>query len=124
MLKTTLVLNHKNYQEMKKNVFHDLVLDDSFLKSLSNVTGKKVSVLKKKLNKIASSEDEYKEMDIVLYTKNDKFLKLELVFGGEKITIQREERDKYSYSYDEHSQVVYDGVVQASSKKRSIYIFD
>lgn len=119
VLKTTLVLNHKNYQEMKKNVFHDLVLDDSFLKSLSNVTGKKVSVLKKKLNKIASSEDEYKEMDIVLYTKNDKFLKLELVFGGEKITIQREERDKYSYSYDEHSQVVYDGVVQASRKKDS-----
>lgn len=119
VLKTTLVLNHKNYQEMKKNVFHDLVLDDSFLKSLSNVTGKKVSVLKKKLNKIASSEDEYKEMDIVLYTKNDKFLKLELVFDGEKITIQREERDKYSYSYDEHSQVVYDGVVQASRKKDS-----
>lgn len=119
VLKTTLVLNHKNYQEMKKNVFHDLVLDDSFLKNLSNVTGKKVSVLKKKLNKIASSEDEYKEMDIVLYTKNDKFLKLELVFDGEKITIQREERDKYSYSYDEHSQVVYDGVVQASRKKDS-----
>lgn len=119
VLKTTLVLNHKNYQEMKKNVFHDLVLDDSFLKSLSNVTDKKVSVLKKKLNKIASSEDDYKEMDIVLYTKNDKFLKLELVFGGEKITIQREERDKYSYSYDEHSQVVYDGVVQASRKKDS-----
>ena len=119
VLKTTLVLNHKNYQEMKKNVFHDLVLDDSFLKSLSNVTGKKVSVLKKKLNKIAGSEDDYKEMDIVLYTKNDKFLKLELVFGGEKITIQREERDKYSYSYDEHSQVVYDGVVQASRKKDS-----
>lgn len=119
VLKTTLVLNHKNYQEMKKNVFHDLVLDDSFLTSLSNVTDKKVSVLKKKLNKIASSEDDYKEMDIVLYTKNDKFLKLELVFGGEKITIQREERDKYSYSYDEHSQVVYDGVVQASRKKDS-----
>ena len=119
VLKTTLVLNHKNYQEMKKNVFHDLVLDDSFLKSLSNVTDKKVSVLKKKLNKIAISEDDYKEMDIVLYTKNDKFLKLELVFGGEKITIQREERDKYSYSYDEHSQVVYDGVVQASRKKDS-----
>lgn len=119
VLKTTLVLNHKNYQEMKKNVFHDLVLDDSFLTSLSNVTDKKVSVLKKKLNKIASSEDDYKEMDIVLYTKNDKFLKLELVFGGEKITMQREERDKYSYSYDEHSQVVYDGVVQASRKKDS-----
>lgn len=119
VLKTTLVLNHKNYQEMKKTVFHDLVLDDSFLTSLSNVTDKKVSVLKKKLNKIASSEDDYKEMDIVLYTKNDKFLKLELVFGGEKITIQREERDKYSYSYDEHSQVVYDGVVQASRKKDS-----
>ncbi|MDY4996409.1 MAG: hypothetical protein SO108_01700 [Bacilli bacterium] len=119
VLKTTLVLNHKNYQEMKKTVFHDLVLDDSFLTSLSNVTDKKVSVLKKKLNKIASSEDDYKEMDIVLYTKNDKFLKLELVFGGEKITMQREERDKYSYSYDEHSQVVYDGVVQASRKKDS-----
>lgn len=119
VLKTTLVLNHKNYQEMKKNVFHDLALDDSFLKSLSNVTDKKVSVLKKKLNKIASSEDDYKEMNIVLYTKNDKFLKLELVFDGEKITIQREERDKYSYSYDEHSQVVYDGVVQTSRKKDS-----
>lgn len=118
ILKTTLVLNQQNYQEMKKSIFHDLSLDSSFLKSLSNVTGKKVSVLKEKLNNIADSEEEdYSDINIILYTRNDSFLKLELESDGEKVTFQKEDREKYSYSYDKNSKVIYDGVVQVSRKK-------
>ena len=118
ILKTTLVLNRKNYQEMKKNIFHDLSLDSSFLKSLSNVTGKKVSVLKEKLNNIADGvEEDYSDINIILYTRNDSFLKLELESDGEKVTFQKEGREKYSYSYDKNSKVIYDGVVQMSRKK-------
>ena len=103
---------------MKKNIFHDLSLNSSFLKSLSNVTGKKASVLKEKLNNIADSvEEDYSDINIILYTRNDSFLKLELESDGEKVTFQKEDREKYSYSYDKNSKVIYDGVVQVSRKK-------
>ena len=93
-------------------------LDSSFLKSLSNVTGKKVSVLKEKLNNIADGvEEDYSDINIILYTRNDSFLKLELESDGEKVTFQKEDREKYSYSYDKNSKVIYDGVVQMSRKK-------
>lgn len=121
ILKTTLKMNQKNYFEMKENIFRCLTSDRSFLKGMSNILDEDTVVVKKKLKEwMQYFDDNFKEFNVILYTKNDRFVKLEVEFNQRKIVFQNEEKNKYFYAYYKNEKLLYDGGIQILQQKSNV----
>lgn len=121
ILKTTLKMNQKNYFEMKENIFRYLTSDRSFLKSMSNILNEDTVVVKKRLKEwMQYFDDNFKEFNVILYTKNDRFVKLEVEFNQRKIVFQNEEKNKYFYAYYKNEKLLYDGGIQILQQKSNV----
>lgn len=121
ILKTTLKMNQKNYFEMKENILRCLSSDRSFLKGMSNILDEDTVVVKKKLKEwMQYFDDNFKEFDVILYTKNDQFVKLEVEFNQRKIVFQNEEKNKYFYAYYKNEKLLYDGGIQILQQKSNV----
>ena len=110
--KTTLKLNNKNYQELRKNILKELLKEDSFLESLSRVLGTGKVDLKSNIEEMLEVKDEIEEIDFHLYTKNDRLVQFEITSEGTRILIKPESETKYSYEIFNKDQVLYDGLIQ------------
>lgn len=106
--KITLIVDKKFVEDYCK----ELINDDSFMESLSQLEGITESELEENINKeISSIEDDYVEkLSLYLSIFENEFIMLELISSEERFTLNKED-DKYEYKYYNNSIIKYQGYI-------------
>jgi len=104
----TLIIDKKFVEDYCK----ELINDDSFMESLSQLEGITESELEENINKeISSIEDDYVEkLSLYLSIFENEFIMLELISSEERFTLNKED-DKYEYKYYNNSIIKYQGYI-------------
>ncbi len=97
--KTTLILDQKNYNSLKKDIVNTLLKDTKFLESYAKLKEIEVEDVKTSLNDSLSSNDEYDTTNLSLYTNKSKFIKLEISDSSNNISITKD-GNNYDYTLD------------------------
>lgn len=108
ILKTTLNLDSDNYMVMKSDVINYLLNDSKFLKGVADFFDIKEGKVRKYLEGELKRREDV-DIDIILYTKNGKFVQLELVRDSYQVLFKKEGESKYSYLVDKLGNVLYNG---------------
>lgn len=110
--KTTLKLDQKIYQEIKDSFVSQLLGDEKFLDSMSDVLDKDVQEIKKSFQDILEDQDEIHDLDIHLYISGHDFVQFEIDGGVNKMIVKTNGSDEYFYSLYENEKVFCDGNIQ------------
>lgn len=97
---TTLKIDQERYEEIREDVVQSLIDDQEFLKSYSVISGFRESEVQESLKDILEEDDEFSDIEISIYSKNTKFLQLEVVYSNYKILIQKKSDEEYQFEYD------------------------
>lgn len=108
ILKTTLNLDSDNYMVMKRDIINYLLNDSKFLRGVTDFFDIKESKVRKYLERELKRREDV-DIDIILYTKNGKFVQLELVRDSYLVLFKKEGNSKYSYLVDKLGNVLYNG---------------
>lgn len=108
ILKTTLNLDSDNYMVMKSDVINYLLNDSKFLNGVADFFDIKENKVRKYLEGELKRREDV-DIDIILYTKNGKFVQLELVRDSYQVLFKKEGESKYSYLVDKLGNVLYNG---------------
>lgn len=108
ILKTTLNLDSDNYMVMKSDVINYLLNDSKFLKGVADFFDIKEGKVRKYLEEELKRREDV-DIDIILYTKNGKFVQLELVRDSYQVLFKKVGESKYSYLVDKLGNVLYNG---------------
>lgn len=116
--KITLLID----KEFIKNFCNKLLNDQEFIENYSKLEGITESELKEKINiEINNLENETCEISLYLSIFENEFIKLELIFNEERITITKENKE-LAYKYYESSIIKYQGYVSIEKNDNNYQI--
>lgn len=96
----TLILNKTNVSKIKKDIYQNLINNDDFIKSYSNITNKTKDKVKSELKDALTNNDlDFETIEVTLYTKNNDVVMLSVNANNNKIEITKgNSENSYIYS--------------------------
>lgn len=96
----TLILNKTNVSKIEKDIYQNLINNDDFIKSYSNITNKTKDKVKSELKDALTNNDlDFETIEVTLYTKNNDVVMLSVNANNNKIEITKgNSENSYIYS--------------------------